>query len=80
MNAQIEGRITKTGSSSSMNIGDVAIILQNEQEASEEYVGHIILKTYNKLISLSNPEYTWSIPTNFLVEVLPKGTVIKLTV
>lgn len=41
--------------------------------------GVIILKTYNKLISLTNPLYTWDLDANLLGRKLLPGESVTLT-
>ena len=43
------------------------------------YNGDIVLRVYNNVVSLTNPNCTWSLPTTLEVEPLPKGTVVEIT-
>lgn len=43
------------------------------------YVGEIVLRVYDGVVSLTDPEHIWSLPTILEVEPLPKGTVVEIT-
>jgi hypothetical protein len=61
---------------SSMNVGDIARVVDSS------YNGEIVIRVYDALVSLSHPNHTWSDPNNnsLEVELLPAGSVVKLTV
>lgn len=42
--------------------------------------GEILLRTFKSIISLTNPSHTWVEGATLEVQILPKGTVIKLKV
>lgn len=44
------------------------------------YNGHILLNAYDNIISLTNPQLTWSKDCSLRVRILPKGTEVKLIV
>lgn len=56
--------------------GQLGIIRDVDHPA---YNGHIILRTYDYFVSLTDPSHTWSNVhnVNMLVEVLPAGTVVE---
>lgn len=58
------------------SIGDVMII----RAKKSRYNNYILLRTYEGFAALNSPDTTWNIHIPYLVEVLPKGTVITLTV
>ena len=43
------------------------------------YTGDIVLRVYSMVVSLTNPDRTWSIPTPLQVEPFPRGTVVEIT-
>lgn len=57
------------------SIGKLAII----RDKTSDYQGHIVLRVYDQIISLSNPRCTWSNidSVGILVEVLPAGTIVE---
>jgi hypothetical protein len=42
--------------------------------------GQIVLRTYDSMVSLSQPQSTWVKDCTLILEPLPRGTVITLTV
>lgn len=59
-----------------MQIGDLAKIV----EPTSSYKGEIVLKTTYGCISLHSSTMSWNVNSIVAVELLPKGTVITLTV
>ena len=57
-------------SSENMEIGQIAKIVNCEYEHNN----HIILKTFNSFVSLTDPKQTWQYGANFKVELLRNGT------
>lgn len=55
--------------------GQLGIIRDN----TSDYNGHIVLRTYDNFVSLTNPKCTWSNVgrVGLLVEVLPAGTIVE---
>ena len=47
-----------------------------------KYAGEVVLKTFNQIVCLRQPDKTWNDPDNcgLAVELLPKGSKITLTV
>lgn len=48
-------------------------------EMRYEGITHIVLKGYDRLISLTNPQKTWYLDNVTDVELLPSGTVVEFT-
>lgn len=58
-----------------MKIGDIATIIDKSNK-----VGHIVLMSYDRLVSLTDPTQTWNRSSLIEVTIVPKGTSITLTV
>ena len=56
-----------------LKVGEVAV-------CTDCYTGEIFLKTFAGIVSLSNPEHTWSNECSLVVRRLAPGTIIKLRV
>ncbi len=60
-------------------VGDLMVVTDLHNEFGE----HVLLRIYEGLVDLNNPNLTWTVGPNsgpsFLVNVLPKGTKIMLT-
>ena len=56
-----------------LKVGEVAVCMSS-------YTGEIFLKTFAGIVSLSNPEHTWSNECSLIVRRLAPGTIIKLRV
>lgn len=69
---------------SEMQIGDIAIV--RRFSIYPEHIGALVLRTYDQLVVLDDPNVTWDMISiterNFLmyVEILPPGTKITLEV
>lgn len=59
-----------------MVVGDIAVI--TEMGCSQQ--GEIILRYWDGFVSLSSPKNNWGAVTDVEVRILPKGTVVTLTV
>lgn len=62
----------------SMKSGEIGII----EDLGSYYHGKLVLRTYNALVSLEDPERTWTVNSTqpaFLIQMLPKGTEVLLT-
>lgn len=55
-------------------VGDLMECLDSHFE------GEILLRVYNAVINLTNPNKTWVDDATLKVKILPKGTVVKLKV
>jgi hypothetical protein len=70
----------KTKTAWEMSIGDIGFT------RGSAYVGHVVLRTFNGVVSLTNPRYTWSFDTEdeakniFSIEPLPVGSTVTLLV
>ncbi len=42
--------------------------------------GHVIIRVYDQIISLTDPYRTWSTSARMIVRLLPPGTILTLTV
>lgn len=60
-----------------MSIGEIGII---EDIREPNYIGFVVLMAYDKLVSLSNPAYTWSKDVSLKVKLLFKGAKVILEV
>ena len=58
-----------------LSVGELAVVTEDGK-----YHGHYVLRTYCGVVSLTDPEYTWSDYYTFLVRPCPPGTTITLTV
>lgn len=56
-----------------MRVGQVAIITDTK---SGSY-GHVLLRTYDRFVSLSSPHNTWRTDCTLRVDILPPGTTIN---
>ncbi len=74
---RLENDDRKYISSKDMALGDVGVVQQDEGASS--YVGHVVLQTYNLLVSLTDPQVNWS-DSEFKVELLRKGAKVTLEV
>lgn len=70
-----DGLIT-TIAASDLSIGQLAVISVSGHPLS----GHIVLRTYDGAVSLTDPEHTWYRDTSLQVIPLSSGTTITLTV
>jgi len=59
-----------------LKIGELAICTDDDRP---DVKGHVMLKTYDGLISINDPHKTWHSQTSLLVVKLPVGTQIILT-
>lgn len=63
-----------------MNVGDIAEII----DTGSMFKGHLILRTYDQIVSLHAPESTWTMSNkytpDFKVRILKPGTKIEITV
>jgi len=41
--------------------------------------GHVILRVYNSIVSLTDPHQTWSIGRGYAIRILPTGAEVTLT-
>lgn len=57
-----------------MKIGQLARVINPETN----YMRHIVLRTFDGIVSLSNPGLTWSTDCSLQVELLPPGYQITL--
>ena len=77
-NVQVEFAKVKTESNptfSSMKVGDVARILDGHRK------DHIVLRTYSRIVSLTDPATTWTSPFgDAQVELLPPGTKVIIEI
>ena len=66
-----------------MYTGNIAIVETGNGNFCQ-YVGHVIMRSFNGLSSLSDPGVTWGEPginwPDFKVRILPAGTKITITV
>lgn len=76
MKAEIENQSIAIISARQLSIGEVMQVM----DGSSTYNGEILLRTYDMLISLSNPRNTWSTGVTIRGVRLPKGTQITLTI
>jgi hypothetical protein len=71
---------SRTMSTTDMQVGDLAVVtssLINEKRI----IGHVILKmSESGFVSLTDTSKVWYGDAELVVEILPKGTVINLTV
>lgn len=56
-----------------LSVGEMAII--NESE----YLGHVIIRTFDGFVSLSNPNTTWQKNFNIMCKKLNSGESVTLT-
>ncbi len=70
------GRIIASGE---MKEGDLGII-QNEPGIDPDFVGQIILKSYELLVSLTNPVLNWTSDPKFRILQLNRGEKVILEV
>lgn len=68
---------TERNLTSQMEVGEAAII--KKCSTYPEYVGKIIVKSYNDYVLLEDFGTSWDGEPDFPVEILPKGTKIYLT-
>lgn len=43
--------------------------------ADGSWGGHVLLRTYNNLVSLTDPSKTWGVTTDYLIALIPEATV-----
>ena len=71
---------SRTISTADMKVGDLAVVtssLINEKRI----IGHVILKMSGScFVSLTDTSQVWYGDADLIVDILPKGTVINLTV
>jgi len=67
-----------------MGVGEIAVVVQAGSPEFSKYIGHIVVRAFSGLLSLTNPKSTWGEPSaewpNFKVRILPAGTKITITV
>lgn len=54
---RIKAESIKTIKASEMKIGDTGVITEH---ISHDYVGHVVLRSFDGLVSLADPKRTWS--------------------
>ena len=78
MKMDVNVKRMKRVSASEMKIGSIGEIVKSPSNS-----GTVVLRTYSGLVSLKDPNSTWSPPlpnkSNFMIEVYPPGTVVTLT-
>jgi hypothetical protein len=63
-----------------MKVGDIGIV----RTFASEYLGAVLLRTFNQFVDLKSPRSTWTVDYNNYpeveVEILPPGTQVTLTI
>lgn len=71
---------SRTMCSSDMKVGDLAVVLSSLSN-EKRIIGQVILKmSESGFVSLTDTSKVWYGDADLVVEILPKGTVINLTV
>lgn len=75
MKVTVENEKAKIVSNTTMAIGEMGKIVNRS-----DLEGEVVLRVYEMLVSLSNPESTWDTDTfpNIEIELFPKGTELIL--
>lgn len=67
-----------------VKVWDMAIGRVGRISGAVPYSGHLVLRTYEGIVSLKDPSKTWPAlqvmhPPQFDIELLPDGTVVEIT-
>lgn len=59
---------------SDLYIGEYGVVM------SKSHTGHVVLKSYNQIVSLTDPSITWTTGANLEVMKLSKNTEIQIII
>lgn len=65
-------------SSENLRLGDLAVVVNNSSHPKS--IGHVLLRTYDRLVSLNDPYLVWAVDAEFPVSPLAPGASVTLIV
>lgn len=71
------GRVIKM---KDLEIGEYAEIIESVRYEGYNFKGHIVVRTYDNFISITDPNHTWRNKPDIEVVVIPKGDRVEITV
>lgn len=71
-------------SPATLEVGQIAVVVESGSQPFNEFLGHVVLRNFSGLCSLTRPRNTWSDMhdswPDFKVRAVPAGTKITITV